>query len=330
MVVSSRKQGSVDATVAALRERGVTCTGVVCHVSNAAHRQRLIDTAIQVCTSCCLLPSPPSAMSATLHTGSGSLTPQSRCAPPVASHRPCQQRCTPATAHRHRNSGLLQRRRGISTGLAVRVCCSPCVLQRGRGTNSKAVPLPLTAASICLVSNAAAVHRHCNPCMLQKEARHEGSVFVQAFGRLDVLVNNAVVNPTMGPLAETPSAAISKILDTNIKAGLELTQAAVPLMRRGAAVLFVTSITAYNPAPPLAMYAVSKTALLGLVKALGTELGAQGIRVNGIAPGFVPTKFSQALVESPGLREHQVCFSLPFCGFLSHRLPEHQVNSGSV
>lgn len=49
------------------------------------------------------------------------------------------------------------------------------------------------------------------------------------------------------------------------------------------------------------MYAVSKTALLGLTKGLAAELGPQGVRVNAIAPGIVPTKFAAALVESPEL-----------------------------
>ena len=65
-------------------------------------------------------------------------------------------------------------------------------------------------------------------------------------------------------------------------------------------------VVAYNPEPPLSMYGISKTALLGLVKALSVELGPQGIRVNGLAPGIVPTKFSEALVETPELREAQI------------------------
>jgi NAD(P)-dependent dehydrogenase (short-subunit alcohol dehydrogenase family) len=173
-----------------------------------------------------------------------------------------------------------------------------------------------------------------------------------------VLVSNAVANPTMGPLVDTPEAATAKILDVNVKAALLLAQRALKDMRDGGAVLFVSSITAYNPAPPLAMYAVcfaclgctarracllstfalcrcarrraqhrspgethhricsgtnaagahaqvSKTALLGLVKALAAEVGAAGVRVNGVAPGFVPTKFSAALVASDTLRRQQ-------------------------
>lgn len=72
-----------------------------------------------------------------------------------------------------------------------------------------------------------------------------------------------------------------------------------------ASILFVSSILGFRPSPPLSAYAISKTALLGAVKALSLELGREGIRVNGIAPGIVPTKFSSALVASDDLRKQQ-------------------------
>ena len=82
-----------------------------------------------------------------------------------------------------------------------------------------------------------------------------------------------------------------------------LARAAIPHMSRGAAVVFVSSYTAFNPSPPIGFYAVSKTALLGLTKALAEELGPARIRVNCVAPGIVPTKFAAALVASPELEE---------------------------
>jgi dehydrogenase/reductase SDR family member 4 len=123
---------------------------------------------------------------------------------------------------------------------------------------------------------------------------------------LDVLVSNAVVNPTFGPFSETPESAMDKILHINVKAGVLLAQAAARHMSSGAAILFVSSVAAYDPAPPLAMYAISKTALLGTAKAMARELGPQGIRVNGIAPGTVATKLSEALVASDAARRDQV------------------------
>lgn len=128
----------------------------------------------------------------------------------------------------------------------------------------------------------------------------------QECGALDILVSNAAVNPFAGALLDTPDDAIDKILDINVKSALILAREAVPHMRPGSSIVFVSSVTALNPAGPIAMYAVSKTALLGLTKGLAAELGPQGIRVNCLAPGIVPTKFSSALVESPELEKLQV------------------------
>lgn len=75
--------------------------------------------------------------------------------------------------------------------------------------------------------------------------------------------------------------------------------------------LLVSSVTAYAPAPPLAMYAVSKTALLGLTKALAADLAPRGVRANALAPGIVPTRFAAALVASDELRAQQVSSRSP-------------------
>ncbi|KAG2448150.1 hypothetical protein HYH02_006735 [Chlamydomonas schloesseri] len=129
----------------------------------------------------------------------------------------------------------------------------------------------------------------------------------QKYGGIDILVSNAAVNPGAGPLAETSPDVIDKILDINVKAAVLLVQEALPHLRKrpGACIVFVSSVTAFNPPEPIAMYAVSKTALLGLTKGLAAELGPEGIRVNCVAPGIVPTKFSAALVETPELAAQQ-------------------------
>ncbi|KAK9863693.1 hypothetical protein WJX84_004787 [Apatococcus fuscideae] len=84
----------------------------------------------------------------------------------------------------------------------------------------------------------------------------------------------------------------------NVRSPIMLTREVVPHLRPGSSIVYISSYTAFNPTPPIPMYAVSKTALLGLTKALAEELGPKGIRVNCIAPGVIPTKFSAALVES--------------------------------
>jgi dehydrogenase/reductase SDR family protein 4 len=104
--------------------------------------------------------------------------------------------------------------------------------------------------------------------------------------RIDVLVSNAAVNPTAGPLLDTPLDAADKILDINVKAALALVSAAAPHLQRGSSVVIVSSVTAYAPPFPIGFYAVSKTALLGLVKGLAGEMGPSGVRVNGVVRFF--------------------------------------------
>ena len=68
--------------------------------------------------------------------------------------------------------------------------------------------------------------------------------------------------------------------------------------RKHGSIIIMTSIAAFDPMPAIAAYSVSKAGLVGLTKALAKELGPNNIRVNGIAPGLVETKFSAALFQN--------------------------------
>ncbi|KAE8711835.1 Short-chain dehydrogenase/reductase SDRA [Hibiscus syriacus] len=85
---------------------------------------------------------------------------------------------------------------------------------------------------------------------------------VEKYGKIDVIVSNAAVNAD-----------------------------AAPHLKKGSSIIFISSYGGYQPQPSMAMYGVTKTALLGLTKALAAEL-APNVRVNAIAPGFVPTRFA--------------------------------------
>ena len=121
---------------------------------------------------------------------------------------------------------------------------------------------------------------------------------------LDVLISNAAANPVAGPVLDAPDSAVAKVLDANIAAHLRLVRAAAPVLARGAAVVLVASITAFRPElPPIGLYAISKTGLVALSRALASELAPRGVRVNCVAPGTVATRFAAALVESEAARE---------------------------
>lgn len=127
---------------------------------------------------------------------------------------------------------------------------------------------------------------------------------IDEYGKLDILVLNAGINPVFGPLLQTPEKAWDKIFDTNVKCGFLLAKEAAPYLEAAkGSMTFVSSITAFVPANMLGAYSVSKTALLGLVKALAAECAPKGVRVNGIAPGIIKTDFSKALTDTDMISE---------------------------
>ena len=132
---------------------------------------------------------------------------------------------------------------------------------------------------------------------------------VETFGSLDLLVNNAGINPAYGPLMGLDLDAARKILEVNVTAALAWTQAAHAawMGEHGGSVVNVASVAGTKPAPGIAMYGASKAALIHLTEELAVELGP-GVRVNAVAPAVVKTQFARALYEG---REEQVAAQYP-------------------
>ena len=132
---------------------------------------------------------------------------------------------------------------------------------------------------------------------------------MERFGRLDYLVNNAAVNPQYGPLMDSDLGAVRKVFEVNVIAILSWTQKAWKawLGGNGGAVLNVASVGGLRAGSPIGAYNASKAAVIHLTRQLGSEL-APGVRVNGIAPAVVKTKFARALYEN---REDEVASHYP-------------------
>jgi NAD(P)-dependent dehydrogenase (short-subunit alcohol dehydrogenase family) len=126
---------------------------------------------------------------------------------------------------------------------------------------------------------------------------------LDAYGGLDVLVNNAATNPHFGPLLSADMGVWDKTLDVNLKGYVRLIRAAVPAMRArgGGSIINLASVAAERPQPGVGVYCVSKAAVLMLTDVLAGELAADGIRVNAVLPGFVKTRFSSALWQDEDL-----------------------------
>ncbi len=132
---------------------------------------------------------------------------------------------------------------------------------------------------------------------------------LEAFGRVDMLVNNTGINPIFGPIADTDPGAAAKILAVNVLAPLAWTRRARDawMGEHGGSVVNVASVAGLRASPGIGMYGVSKAALIRLTTELAAELGPR-IRVNAVAPAVVKTRFAAALYEG---REEQVSAAYP-------------------
>ncbi|MEU6461088.1 MULTISPECIES: SDR family oxidoreductase [unclassified Streptomyces] len=132
---------------------------------------------------------------------------------------------------------------------------------------------------------------------------------MEAFGRLDHLVNNAGTNPVFGPIADLDLNVARKVFETNVISALGFAQKTWHAWQKdnGGAIVNIASIAGLAPSPFIGAYGVSKAAMINLTQQLAHEF-APKVRVNAIAPAVVKTKFAQALYEG---REEEAAASYP-------------------
>ena len=120
---------------------------------------------------------------------------------------------------------------------------------------------------------------------------------VDTYGGLDIVINNAAVNPVFGPIHNTDERAFDKIIDVNLKGPFELCKKAYPILkeRGGGSIIHISSIGGIKPESGIGIYSVSKAAIINLTQAMAQDWGGDNIRVNAICPGLIKTKFSEAL-----------------------------------
>lgn len=122
-------------------------------------------------------------------------------------------------------------------------------------------------------------------------------VAAETFGRLDILVNNAGVL-ALGPVEEFKLEDLDRTLAVNVRSVFVATQEAVRFMQEGGRVISIGSTNAERmPFAGGAVYAMSKSALVGLTKGLARDLGPRGITVNNVQPGPVDTDMNPASGE---------------------------------
>jgi NAD(P)-dependent dehydrogenase (short-subunit alcohol dehydrogenase family) len=192
--------------------------------------------------------------------------------------------------------------RGIGLAVAQRL-----VAEGARVVLTARKPEPLAEAAAQLGDSAVAVAGNSADPAHRAEAIDAA---VQAFGRIDVLVNNTGINPAYGPLTELDDEAARKIMEVNVLSALGWSRAALAagLGADGAsAIVNVASVAGLAPAPGIAYYGVSKSALIGLTIQLAAEL-SPAVRVNAVAPAVVKTRFAARLYED---REEEASRAYP-------------------
>lgn len=123
----------------------------------------------------------------------------------------------------------------------------------------------------------------------------------KAFGRIDVLVCNAALNPYFGPQMNISDDAFDKIMGANIRSNHWLCQLVLPEMveRKDGSIIIVSSIGGLRGSPVIGAYCISKAADLQLARNIAVEYGGFNIRANCIAPGLIKTDFAKALWDNP-------------------------------
>jgi dehydrogenase/reductase SDR family member 4 len=153
----------------------------------------------------------------------------------------------------------------------------------------------------------------CVPTHAKKVADLENLVAraKEAYGRIDILVNNAATNPAMGAVVDTEEKTYDHIIETNLKGYFMLSKLVGQIMReqQSGNIINISSAGGVSPAEGLGPYCISKAGINMLTKQMAMELGPANIRVNAIAPRIVKTGFSQALWSNDKLMQREFQFT---------------------
>ncbi|PIL21195.1 short-chain dehydrogenase [Puniceibacterium antarcticum] len=128
---------------------------------------------------------------------------------------------------------------------------------------------------------------------------------IDRFGQLDILINNAAQQWLDEDITELDEETLRRTFDSNVMALFFVTQAALPHLEEGAAIVNTTSVNAFKGNASLVAYSTTRGASLAFSRSIAEQLVAKGIRVNSVAPGpiwtpFIPSSMPPHMVEDFG------------------------------
>ena len=120
---------------------------------------------------------------------------------------------------------------------------------------------------------------------------------IKKFGKIDILVNNAAINPVYESIENMSNEVYDKMFNVNVKAIFDLSNLCFPFLKKekSGSIINIASVEGLKPSLGLGIYSVTKAAVIMLTKVQAKEWGKYGIRSNAICPGLIKTKFSKAL-----------------------------------
>lgn len=125
---------------------------------------------------------------------------------------------------------------------------------------------------------------------------------VAAFGRIDILVNNAAFQATHNSLAEIANDDWVRAMNVNVTGMFRICQAAEPHMAPGSSIINTSSVNSDMPSPSLLMYSTTKAAIANFTAGLAQLLGEKNIRVNSVAPGPIWTPLIVSTMSSEDVK----------------------------
>lgn len=135
---------------------------------------------------------------------------------------------------------------------------------------------------------------------------------IDEYGKIDILINNAG-NHCKKPIEEMTVEDFTAVLDVHLVGSFALSKAVIPHMRsrHTGNIIFIASMTSYIGQPNVVGYSAAKSGVTGMIRDLAAEAGTDGIRINGIAPGWIDTPMLHKAIDNDTLRQEKILGRTP-------------------